>query len=54
MAELQNGTIPALEKKLTEEKEKSDAEKEDRLLQEEVNEGEIAEVISAWTGIPVA
>ena len=54
MAELQNGTIPALEKKLAEEKEKSETAKEKRLLQEEVNEEEIAEVISAWTNIPVA
>ena len=54
LAELKYGTLPDLEKKLEIEKEKADQAKESRLLKEEVGEAEIAEVISAWTGIPVA
>ncbi|MDY2921160.1 MAG: ATP-dependent chaperone ClpB [Lentihominibacter sp.] len=54
LAELKYGTLPELEKKLEEEKAKADKAEENRLLKEEVGEEEIAEVISAWTGIPVA
>lgn len=54
LAELKYGRLPALEKKLEEEKAKADAAEEARLLKEEVGEEEIAEVISSWTGIPVA
>lgn len=54
LAQLKYGTLPELEKKLEEEKEKIAAEKESHLLKEEVGEEEIAEVVSAWTGIPVA
>ncbi|MDO4394077.1 MAG: ATP-dependent chaperone ClpB [Bacillota bacterium] len=54
LAELKYGTLPELEKKLQLEREKAEAAKETRLLSEEVGEEEIAEVISAWTGIPVA
>ncbi len=56
LAELKYGTLPELEKRLEAEKAKAEAmeESEDRLLKEEVTEDEIAEVISGWTGIPVA
>ena len=56
LAQLKYGTLPELEKKLEEEKQKADSvdSGEARLLKEEVNEEEIAEVISSWTGIPVS
>ena len=57
LAELKYGRLPELEKKLEEEKEKAGERadsNEDRLLKEAVTEDEIAEVISGWTGIPVA
>ncbi len=54
LAELKNGVLPDLVKQLEEKKARADAAKEERLLQEEVTEDEIAEVISAWTGIPVS
>jgi ATP-dependent Clp protease ATP-binding subunit ClpB len=52
MSELQYGTIPGLEKKLTEAHEAETAEK--RLLRNRVTEEEIADVVSRWTGIPVS
>ena len=54
LAELKNGVLPSLQKQLEEKKAKADALKDERLLQEEVTEDEIAEVISGWTGIPVS
>ena len=52
MSELQYGTIPALEKRL---EQAADTDEADfRLLRSKVTEDEIAEVVSAWTGIPVA
>ena len=54
LAQLQYGALPELEKKLEEDKEEAAEAKEGRLLKEEVGEEEIAEVISAWTGIPVS
>ena len=52
MSELQYGKIPELEKQL------EDAEKGEQgdfqLLRNRVTEDEIAEVVSAWTGIPVS
>ena len=54
VAKLQYGTLPELEKKLEEAKEKAAQAKEERLLSEEVGEEEIAEVVSGWTGIPVS
>ncbi|MBQ3923960.1 MAG: ATP-dependent chaperone ClpB [Firmicutes bacterium] len=52
--ELEYGLIPELEKQLAEDKEEAAEAKEGRILKEEVDEDEIAEVISAWTGIPVS
>ncbi|MGN0658096.1 MAG: ATP-dependent chaperone ClpB [Emergencia sp.] len=54
LAQLKYGTLPELEKKLEAEKAKAEASGENRLLKEEVGEEEIAEVVSVWTGIPVA
>lgn len=54
-AELRHGRIPAVEKELLE-LEAENREKtaqEDRILQEEVTENEIAEIVGRWTGIPV-
>ena len=52
MSELQYGTIPALEKRLEQAADTDEAAF--RLLRSRVTEDEIAEVVSAWTGIPVA
>lgn len=54
LAQLKYGDLPDLEKKLEAGKEKADKSEENRLLKEEVTEEEIAEVVSGWTGIPVA
>ena len=52
-AELSYGTLPALKKQL--EIEEANVKDTDRsLLHENVNEEEIAKIISRWTGIPVA
>ena len=53
-AELQNGTIPELEKKIEASKEAAEHGRDSSLLNVEVGENEIAEVVSQWTGIPVA
>jgi ATP-dependent Clp protease ATP-binding subunit ClpB len=52
MAELQYGKIPELEKKLT--AAQAAEEKPTQLVRNSVTEEEIAEVVSKWTGIPVA
>ena len=54
LAKLKYGILPDLEKKLEKEKTKASGNDENRLLKEEVGENEIAEVVSSWTGIPVA
>ena len=52
MSELQYGTIPELEKQLDM---AGQAEMQDmKLLRNKVTENEIAEVVAAWTGIPVS
>lgn len=52
MSELQYGRIPELEKQLTQ---VANAEpQETKLVRNKVTEEEIAEVVSKWTGIPVA
>lgn len=55
LAKLKYGELPALEQQLKEAKEKleSASKSEYRLIKEEVDEPEIAEVVSKWTGIPV-
>ncbi len=56
LAKLKYGELPALEQQLKEAKEKleSASKSEYRLIKEEVDEPEIAEVVSKWTGIPVS
>ena len=55
VAELRYGTLPRLERELQAEEEHLDKKKgESRLLKEEVDEEDIAEVVSRWTGIPVS
>ena len=54
LAELKYGKLPELERKVEEEKAKVEQSQENRLLKEEVDEEEIAEVVSKWTGIPVS
>ncbi len=52
-AELKHGKLPQLEKQLQEEEKVMAKDPSHRLLREEVTEGEIAEIVSRWTGIPV-
>ncbi|QOJ30827.1 MAG: ATP-dependent chaperone ClpB [Gammaproteobacteria bacterium] len=52
MSQIQYGRIPELEKRLTEAL--AAEKKESRLLRNKVTEEEVAEVVSKWTGIPVA
>jgi ATP-dependent Clp protease ATP-binding subunit ClpB len=52
MSELQYGRIPELEKELTEVS--NQEQQETKLVRNKVTEEEIAEVVSKWTGIPVA
>jgi ATP-dependent Clp protease ATP-binding subunit ClpB len=55
VAELRYGTLPRLEKDLREEEGRlANKQGESRLLKEEVDEDDIAEVVSRWTGIPVS
>ncbi|MFD9224699.1 ATP-dependent chaperone ClpB [Streptomyces sp. NPDC060064] len=54
-AELRYGKLQELERRLAAEEEQLVAKQgEDRLLREVVTESEIAEIVAAWTGIPVA
>jgi ATP-dependent Clp protease ATP-binding subunit ClpB len=53
-ARLRFGTIPELERGLDEAQEQLDARQaEHRMLKEEVSDEDVAEVVAAWTGIPV-
>ena len=55
VAELRYGTLPRLEKDMREEEGRLTNKQEgSRLLKEEVDEDDIAEVVSRWTGIPVS
>ena len=54
VAELRYGALPRLEKEMREEEDRlSNKNEESRLLKEEVDEEDIAEVVSRWTGIPL-
>jgi ATP-dependent Clp protease ATP-binding subunit ClpB len=53
-AELQYGTLATLERELKELEAKAQSAGGRRLLKEEVDEEDIAEVVSRWTGIPVS
>ncbi|MCT2992182.1 ATP-dependent chaperone ClpB [Propionibacterium freudenreichii] len=52
-AEIAYGRIPALERELEEAKQAENEEKASRMVADEVTTEDIAEVVSAWTGIPV-
>src|SRR5660398_237844 len=54
-AELRYGTIPKLEQTLKEENTRlAELQREQKMLKEEVEEEDIAEVVARWTGIPVS
>jgi ATP-dependent Clp protease ATP-binding subunit ClpB len=54
-AQIQYGKIPDLQKKLAAaQKELHEKQQGNRLLNEEVTEEDIAQVVAAWTGIPVS
>ena len=54
VAELKYGVIPQFQKDLDRENEKlASLQKENKMLKEEVDEEDIAEIVSKWTGIPV-
>ncbi len=53
-AELRNGTIPNLQARLQEAEKDIKNTKGERLLKEEVDEDDIAAIISRWTRIPVS
>src|SRR5699024_10549820 len=52
VAELRYGRIPELEKKLEEAETAVEKSQGESMLNEEVSPQEVAEVVSAWTGIP--
>ncbi len=54
-AELQYGTIPTLEKQLSDEQARlAELQKEGVFLKEEVDDEDVAEVVAKWTGVPVS
>ncbi len=53
MSEIQYGVIPSLEKRMAE-AQKANESDEGKLVRSRVTKEEIAEVVSRWTGIPVA
>ncbi|HEV8682682.1 MAG TPA: ATP-dependent chaperone ClpB [Actinomycetota bacterium] len=54
-AELRYGRLVELDRELEEENKKlEEAQSERKMLKEEVHEEDVAEVISTWTGVPVA
>ncbi len=54
LAELKYGRLPALQKELAALSNKDENGKDNVLLKEEVDEEDIARVVSTWTGIPVS
>ena len=54
-SELQYGRLPAIERRLQEADQRmSTLQQSQRMLKEEVDEEDIAEVVSTWTGVPVS
>ena len=54
-SELQYGRVPELERKIREEETRlAELQKDQKMLKEEVDEEDIAEVVSKWTHIPVS
>lgn len=54
LAELKYGRLPELQKELAELSKKDENGNDNVMLKEEVDEEDIAKVVSTWTGIPVA
>ena len=56
LAELQYGKLPALEKQRADEEEKAKNQNRsaNKLLKQEIDSEEIAEIVGKWTGIPVS
>ena len=56
LAELQYGKLPALEKQRADEEEKAKNQNPDanKLLKQDIDSEEIAEIVGKWTGIPVS
>jgi ATP-dependent Clp protease ATP-binding subunit ClpB len=55
LAELQYGEMAKLENELKKEDEKlTELQKSEKMLKEEVDEEDVAEVVSKWTGVPVS
>ncbi|MBO0950982.1 ATP-dependent chaperone ClpB [Fibrella forsythiae] len=54
VAEIRYGRIPELEAKLNASQSADKADGSDRMMQEEVNAEDIAEVVAKWTGIPMS
>ena len=52
-AELKYGTLAGLERQLQAETERASRKAQSRLIKEEVDEEDIASVVSRWTGVPV-
>jgi ATP-dependent Clp protease ATP-binding subunit ClpB len=54
-SDLQYGAVPQLEKRIKEEEARlAELQKDTRMLKEEVDEEDIADVVSKWTHIPVS
>jgi ATP-dependent Clp protease ATP-binding subunit ClpB len=54
-SELQYGRVPALEQEIKQQESRlAELQKSQRMLKEEVDEEDIAEVVARWTGIPVS
>ncbi|MBL8087911.1 MAG: ATP-dependent chaperone ClpB [Chthonomonas sp.] len=54
-AEIKNGRLPEIQAKLDEETRTLEAlQSEDKMLKEEVDSEDVAEIVSKWTGIPVS
>jgi ATP-dependent Clp protease ATP-binding subunit ClpB len=54
-SELQYGSLPDIERRIKEQEARlADLQKTRRMLKEEVDEEDIAEVVSRWTGVPVS
>ncbi|PJE78214.1 Chaperone protein ClpB [invertebrate metagenome] len=54
MSEIQYGRLPELDKQLEQASQEETQEHHNQLLRNRVTDEEIAEIVSAWTGIPVA
>ena len=53
-SELLYGTLPTLEQELAAEEARAAESSEPRLLKEEVDDEDVAEIVASWTGIPVS